>query len=126
MELGILFDLSFLSADTASVSDIQDELTKTIAPIPVKKYALENFFPCNPRAWLHRYFMLVLMCFLSFGSYYVYDNPAALQKTITKVLLGHTHFSILVEVDSLRMKLCTGDAATAEKNSLGILFLLSC
>ena len=29
--------------------------------------------------------MLVLMCFLSFGSYYVYDNLAALQKTIMNV-----------------------------------------
>ncbi|XP_070539369.1 lysosomal dipeptide transporter MFSD1-like [Ptychodera flava] len=35
---------------------------------------------CNPRNRLHRYLVLILMCFLSYGSYFVYDNPAALQK----------------------------------------------
>ncbi|XP_077988681.1 lysosomal dipeptide transporter MFSD1-like [Glandiceps talaboti] len=34
---------------------------------------------CDPRRSLHRYLVLILMCFLSFGSYFVYDNPAALQ-----------------------------------------------
>ncbi|XP_020611830.1 major facilitator superfamily domain-containing protein 1-like [Orbicella faveolata] len=37
---------------------------------------------CDPRRNFHRYFVLGLICFLSFGSYYCYDNPAALEKTI--------------------------------------------
>ena len=45
----------------------------------------DSFFPCDPRRWMHRYLMLGFMCMLSFGSYYVYDNPTALQSTIIKV-----------------------------------------
>ncbi|GFN73909.1 major facilitator superfamily domain-containing protein [Plakobranchus ocellatus] len=38
---------------------------------------------CNPNSFVHRYFIvLVLICFLSFGSYFCYDNPAALQDTM--------------------------------------------
>ena len=44
--------------------------------------------PCDPRRWMHRYLMLLLMCMLSFGSYYVYDNPAALQRIILQVHPG--------------------------------------
>ncbi|XP_055868453.1 major facilitator superfamily domain-containing protein 1-like [Biomphalaria glabrata] len=43
--------------------------------------------PCNPKSCLHRYFpVLVLICFLSFGSYFCYDNPAALQDTMIREL----------------------------------------
>lgn len=38
---------------------------------------------CNPRKAVHRYFVLIFMCFIGFGSYYCYDNPGALQKQIT-------------------------------------------
>ncbi|KAK6195515.1 hypothetical protein SNE40_000928 [Patella caerulea] len=41
---------------------------------------------CNPRRGLHRYLVLIIMCFLSFGSYFCYDNPAALQDTMIKDL----------------------------------------
>ncbi|KAK7090746.1 lysosomal dipeptide transporter MFSD1-like [Littorina saxatilis] len=42
---------------------------------------------CNPKNCIHRYFpVLVIMCFLSFGSYFCYDNPAALQDTMLKDL----------------------------------------
>ncbi|XP_041351508.1 major facilitator superfamily domain-containing protein 1-like [Gigantopelta aegis] len=41
---------------------------------------------CNPRRSLHRYLILIIMCFLSFGSYFCYDNPAALQDTMMKDL----------------------------------------
>ncbi|XP_038672876.1 major facilitator superfamily domain-containing protein 1 [Scyliorhinus canicula] len=34
---------------------------------------------CDPRRLPHRLVVLLLMCFLSFGSYFCYDNPAALQ-----------------------------------------------
>ncbi|ESO96144.1 hypothetical protein LOTGIDRAFT_214694 [Lottia gigantea] len=42
--------------------------------------------PCDPRRSLHRYLILIIMCFLSFGSYFCYDNPAALQDTMIKDL----------------------------------------
>uniref|UniRef100_A0A5K3FK33 Lysosomal dipeptide transporter MFSD1 n=1 Tax=Mesocestoides corti TaxID=53468 RepID=A0A5K3FK33_MESCO len=34
---------------------------------------------CNPRSPVHRYAMLFFICLMSFGSYFCYDNPAALQ-----------------------------------------------
>jgi len=37
---------------------------------------------CDPRRWAHRYFVLIFMVFLSFGSYFCYDNPAALTETM--------------------------------------------
>lgn len=37
---------------------------------------------CDPKRNVHRYFILGLICFLSFGSYYCYDNPAALENVI--------------------------------------------
>lgn len=42
---------------------------------------------CNPRRKPHRYIVLAfVMCFLSFGSYFCYDNPAALQDVMLKDL----------------------------------------
>uniref|UniRef100_A0A673WZ59 Lysosomal dipeptide transporter MFSD1 n=1 Tax=Salmo trutta TaxID=8032 RepID=A0A673WZ59_SALTR len=37
---------------------------------------------CDPRRLLHRIFVLLFMCFLGFGSYFCYDNPAALQTQV--------------------------------------------
>eukprot|EP01135_Chromosphaera_perkinsii_P011894 Nk52_evm11s2531 gene=Nk52_evmTU11s2531 len=37
---------------------------------------------CHPKYPGFRYIVLVFICFLSFGSYFCYDNPAALQKQI--------------------------------------------
>ncbi|KAB5535539.1 hypothetical protein PHYPO_G00118850 [Pangasianodon hypophthalmus] len=37
---------------------------------------------CDPNHLLHRIVVLVFMCFLGFGSYFCYDNPAALQKQV--------------------------------------------
>ncbi|XP_048017137.1 major facilitator superfamily domain-containing protein 1 isoform X1 [Megalobrama amblycephala] len=37
---------------------------------------------CDPRHLLHRILVLVFMCFLGFGSYFCYDNPAALQTQV--------------------------------------------
>ncbi|XP_054714124.1 major facilitator superfamily domain-containing protein 1-like [Uloborus diversus] len=39
---------------------------------------------CNPRKTVHRYFALIFMCLLGFGSYFCYDNPAALQQQIIR------------------------------------------
>jgi MFS family permease len=41
---------------------------------------------CNPRKFVFRYFALIFMCLLSFGSYFCYDNPAALQDHFKKDL----------------------------------------
>lgn len=41
---------------------------------------------CNPRKFFYRYFALIFMCLLSFGSYFCYDNPAALQDNFKKDL----------------------------------------
>ncbi|XP_062521615.1 major facilitator superfamily domain-containing protein 1-like [Corticium candelabrum] len=37
---------------------------------------------CDPRRWPHRFIVLIFTCFLNFGSYFCYDNPAALQTEI--------------------------------------------
>ncbi|XP_072111550.1 lysosomal dipeptide transporter MFSD1 isoform X2 [Mobula birostris] len=37
---------------------------------------------CDPQRGLHRFVVLALMCFLGFGSYFCYDNPAALQTQV--------------------------------------------
>ena len=39
---------------------------------------------CDPRQAPHRFMVLGFICFLSFGSYFCYDNPAALQQVIIK------------------------------------------
>ena len=43
-------------------------------------------FMCNPRKFFYRYFALIFMCLLSFGSYFCYDAPAALQDHFKKDL----------------------------------------
>lgn len=43
-------------------------------------------FICNPRKFFFRYFALIFMCMLGFGSYFCYDNPAALQDHFKKDL----------------------------------------
>uniref|UniRef100_A0A8C7U5U2 Lysosomal dipeptide transporter MFSD1 n=1 Tax=Oncorhynchus mykiss TaxID=8022 RepID=A0A8C7U5U2_ONCMY len=40
---------------------------------------------CDPRQLLHRIFVLLFMCFLGFGSYFCYDNPAALQTQVIQL-----------------------------------------
>lgn len=40
---------------------------ETGAISPRKRYRCDNFLPCDPRRWMHRFLVLILMCFLSFG-----------------------------------------------------------
>lgn len=40
----------------------------------------------DPRKPFYRYFALIFMCMLGFGSYFCYDNPAALQDHFKKDL----------------------------------------
>jgi hypothetical protein len=64
-------------------------------------FSCETFLPCDPRRWLHRFLLLFLMCSLSFGSYYVYDNPAALEKTIINVMhVSVTQYALLYSLYS--------------------------
>lgn len=63
-------------------------------------FRLKNFL-CDPRRWMHRFLLLGLMCFLSFGNYYVFDNPASLQKTILNVMnVDVTQYSLLYSLYS--------------------------
>ena len=41
---------------------------------------------CDPRSAFYRYFALVFICLLSFGSYFCYDYPASLQDHFKKDL----------------------------------------
>jgi MFS family permease len=64
-------------------------------------FSCETFLPCDPRRWLHRFLLLFLMCMLSFGSYYVYDNPASLEKTIINVMgVSVTQYALLYSLYS--------------------------
>ncbi|XP_031573119.1 major facilitator superfamily domain-containing protein 1-like [Actinia tenebrosa] len=51
---------------------------------------------CDPRRRLHRYLVLIFICFLSFGSYYCYDNPAALEKQIKNDMKVETRKYVLL------------------------------
>lgn len=51
-----------------------------------KKEPYKGCKVCDPEHWSHRYLFLLLICFLSFGNYFVYDNPAALTDQFEKVL----------------------------------------
>ena len=74
---------SYTTTDTLSQSSLPSE-----GSVEVKKkgrFNLETFPLCDPRHFLHRYSLLILMCFLSFGNYFVYDNPASLPKVLKRV-----------------------------------------
>ncbi|TNN01743.1 major facilitator superfamily domain-containing protein 1 isoform X1 [Takifugu flavidus] len=45
---------------------------------------------CDPNHLLHRVVVLVFMCFLGFGSYFCFDNPASLQTQVIKDLDQNT------------------------------------
>ncbi|XP_063061737.1 major facilitator superfamily domain-containing protein 1 [Engraulis encrasicolus] len=45
---------------------------------------------CDPSHWAHRIVVLVFMCFLGFGSYFCYDNPAALQTQVMQDMKVNT------------------------------------
>ncbi|KAF1508023.1 Major facilitator superfamily domain-containing protein 1, partial [Eudyptula minor] len=45
---------------------------------------------CDPRRWPHRLLVLALMCFLGFGGYFCYDNPAALQTQVQRDMMVNT------------------------------------
>nr|XP_045017571.1 major facilitator superfamily domain-containing protein 1 isoform X1 [Jaculus jaculus]XP_045017572.1 major facilitator superfamily domain-containing protein 1 isoform X2 [Jaculus jaculus] len=51
---------------------------------------------CDPRRLAHRLLVLLLMCLLGFGSYFCYDNPAALQTQVKQDMqVNTTKFMLL-------------------------------
>uniref|UniRef100_A0A8C8HQZ8 Lysosomal dipeptide transporter MFSD1 n=1 Tax=Oncorhynchus tshawytscha TaxID=74940 RepID=A0A8C8HQZ8_ONCTS len=57
---------------------------------------------CDPRRLPHRIFVLLFMCFLGFGSYFCYDNPAALQTQVIQYFFHHCVFpQVIVAVGAL-------------------------
>ena len=75
------------SVNTTSkkVKPVASQTSVDVKDVVEEEAGCDSVLPCDPRQWLHRYFMLGFMCMLSFGSYYVYDNPTALQRTIMNV-----------------------------------------
>lgn len=56
---------------------------------------------CDPRGWPCAILVLVLICLLSFGSYYCYDNPVALQNIIINVMkVDFTRYNLLYSLYS--------------------------
>lgn len=56
---------------------------------------------CHPAGMCHRFIALFFMCFLGFGSYFCYDNPAALMDYFSKDLnLSTTQYSLLYSLYS--------------------------
>ncbi|XP_064393937.1 major facilitator superfamily domain-containing protein 1-like isoform X2 [Halichondria panicea] len=100
---------SLLQKDTSSIGSNITEVLKINPPsvaLPedvemAAGFNCETFLPCDPRRWLHRFLMIFLMCMLSFGSYYVYDNPAALQRTFINVMgIDTAQYSLLYSLYS--------------------------
>ncbi len=99
----MLYTLHPLPPDTSSISSSTAEVLKIHPSVAVPEdvevaagFSCETFLPCDPRRWLHRFLMVFLMCSLSFGSYYVYDNPAALQRTFINVSEHFIHIVVCV------------------------------
>lgn len=56
---------------------------------------------CMPSSTSHRFLALVFMCLLGFGSYFCYDNPAALQTVFKRDLdLSATQFTLIYSIYS--------------------------
>ena len=56
---------------------------------------------CDPRRWPSALVVLGLICLLSFGSYYCYDNPVALQNIIINVMkVDFTRYNLLYSLYS--------------------------
>ncbi|CAG9813926.1 unnamed protein product, partial [Phaedon cochleariae] len=78
--------------------NIQETETSTTDESPPK--GCLNFFS-HPKGNGHRFVALIFMCFLSFGSYFCYDNPASLQDHIKSDLnLTETQYTLLYSLYS--------------------------
>ncbi|XP_022672939.1 major facilitator superfamily domain-containing protein 1-like isoform X3 [Varroa destructor] len=71
---------------------------------------------CNPSTRLHRYFIFIFMCLLPFGSYFCYDNPAALQKHIMEDMN-------VTDADYANLYSCIGgESLTVAQNTYAVLW----
>jgi nitrate/nitrite transporter NarK len=78
-----------LNKQTAS----SDDVTPLIKPKRIETSYRQRTGP--------KYFALILMCFLTFGKYYAYDNPQALQNELTSTLsLSSLEYNLLYSVYS--------------------------
>nr|CAH7743861.1 unnamed protein product [Callosobruchus chinensis] len=74
----------------------EDNLVETDGPPP----GCFNWF-CHPVGRCHRFIALIFMCFLGFGSYFCYDNPAALIDYIKRDLnITNAEYSVLYSIYS--------------------------
>lgn len=67
-------------------SAISPTLVKMDSEAPEVLHAPSNSTEYDVSKSKLRYLMLSLACLLCFGSYYVYDNPAALQSQLEEVI----------------------------------------
>lgn len=56
-----------VNGDKGSVQSYQGSLQEYNSGSSRKRYRVDNFLPCDPRRWMHRFIMLAFMCMLSFG-----------------------------------------------------------
>uniref|UniRef100_A0AAA9T7V9 Lysosomal dipeptide transporter MFSD1 n=1 Tax=Bos taurus TaxID=9913 RepID=A0AAA9T7V9_BOVIN len=71
-----------------------DEAGRETRAPPAASGALQAL--CDPSHLAHRLVVLLLMCFLGFGSYFCYDNPAALQIQVKRDMqVNTTKFMLL-------------------------------
>jgi len=68
-----------------------DRLSRPSSPTPSEEQGCLGSAVCDPRRAPYRYLGLVLMCFLGFGSYFVYDTPASLQNQIKEDMGVNTY-----------------------------------
>ena len=70
---------------------MENESNRLLGTFPTEKRQ-QNWFlrefthPTDPTTLLHRLFILCFICTLSFGSYFCFDNPAALESQMIKTL----------------------------------------
>ncbi|TKC35265.1 hypothetical protein EI555_002058, partial [Monodon monoceros] len=78
---------------------------------------------CDPSRLAHRLLVLLLMCFLGFGSYFCYDNPAALQTQVKRDMqVNTTKFMLLWGTIIFSCFVCVGQGSTVNMNLMGWLY----
>ena len=90
----VLFGVADTGANVAKVTDRNADNESN------KDEANDAYF-CDPRKWPCAIMVLALICLLSFGSYYCYDNPVALQNIIINVMkVNFTRYNLLYSLYS--------------------------
>ncbi|CAH0557139.1 unnamed protein product [Brassicogethes aeneus] len=80
-----------------NIQDVAEQSEETHEEVP---RGCCNFF-CHPLRGAHRFIVLIFLCFLGFGSYFCYDNPAALKTNMMKDLnLNDIQYGLLYSLYS--------------------------